>query len=76
MMKMIEKELDTPMFDLIKNLRGSFTANYWHNFGKLYSHDLKEGYVPGQYEILDAVLNDFDISYRIEADEARPTIIE
>ena len=69
MMKMIEKELETPMFDLIKNLRGGFTANYWHNFGKLYSYDLKEGYNPGDYEILDAVLNDFDVSYRIELDD-------
>ena len=69
MMKMIEKELETPMFDLIKNLRGGFTANYWHNFGKLYSYDLKEGYNSGDYEILDAVLNDFDVSYRIELDD-------
>jgi len=69
MIKMIEKELNTPMYDLIKNLRGGFTAGYWHNMGKLFSYDLKTGYVPGQYEILDAVLNDFDISYRIETEQ-------
>ncbi len=68
MMKMIEKELNTPMFDLIKNLRGGFAASYWNNIGKLYSYDIKEGYVHGKYEILDAVLNDFDISYKIEQD--------
>ncbi len=71
MIKMIERELDKNMFDLIAGLRGSFTAFYWHNFAKLYSYDLKEGYNIGDYEILDAVLQDFDISYRIEQDKLK-----
>ncbi len=69
MVKMIEKELDKTMFDLIKGLRGRFAAMYWHNASKLYSYDLKEGYHEGVYPILDAVLQDFDISYRIEQDK-------
>ncbi len=69
LMKMIEKELDKPMYELIKGVRGGFVASYWHSFGKLYSYDLKEGYTPGTYTILDAVLNDFDVSYRMEHDE-------
>lgn len=69
LMKMIEKELDKPMYDLIKGVRGGFVASYWHSFGKLYSYDLKEGYNQGTYIILDAVLNDFDVSYRMEHDE-------
>jgi len=68
MVKMIEKELDKNMYDLIKGLRGRFAAAYWHNASKLYSYDLKEGYNRGDYHILDAVLDDFDISYRIEQD--------
>lgn len=71
MLKMIERELDKNMFDLIAGLRGNFTAFYWHNFAKLYSYDLKEGYNQGDYEILDAVLQDFDISYRIEQDKLK-----
>lgn len=70
MFKMIEKELDSNMYDLIKGLKGNFTASYWSSFAKLYSYDLKEGYIPGKYEILDAVLNDFDVSYRIEQEES------
>lgn len=66
LIKMIEKELDVPIYSLIKKLKGRFTAFYWHNFSKLYSYDLKEGYQYGKYNILDAVLQDFDISYRIE----------
>lgn len=71
LIKMIERELDKDMFTLIRGLRGGFTAFYWHNFGKLYSYDLKEGYQQGKYVILDAVLQDFDISYRIEQDELK-----
>lgn len=70
MFKMIEKELDSNMYDLIKGLKGNFTASYWSSFAKLYSYDLKEGYIPGKYEILDAVLNDFDVSYRIEQEDS------
>jgi hypothetical protein len=66
LIKMIEKELDETMYNLIKKLKGRFTAFYWHNFSKLYSYDLKEGYEYGKYNILDAVLQDFNISYRIE----------
>lgn len=66
MIKMIERELEENMYDLIKGLEGGFKAFYWHNFSKLYSYDLKEGYNVGKYPILDAVLQDFDISHKIE----------
>jgi len=66
MIKMIEKETGSTMYKLLKGLKGRFTAFYWHQFSKLYSYDLKEGYEYGKYEILDAVLQDFDLSYRIE----------
>ncbi len=61
--KMIERELDTPMYELIKDLRGGFTAGYYNQFGKLYGYDLKEGYEPGVDVLLDIVLQDYDISY-------------
>ncbi|MEZ4988067.1 MAG: DUF4294 domain-containing protein [Saprospiraceae bacterium] len=63
LIKMIERELDTPMYELIKDLRGGVTATYWNALGKLFSHDIKEGYTPGKDKILDAVLNDFDVSF-------------
>jgi hypothetical protein len=66
MIKMIEKETGQPIYNLIKDLKGGFKAFYWNVFSKLYSYDLKEGYNSGQYPILDAVLQDFDVSYRIE----------
>ena len=65
LIEMIERELDTPFHTLVKNLRGGFTAGYWNTLGKMYGYNLKEGYIPGKDPILDAVLNDFDISYTV-----------
>ncbi len=64
LMKMIEKELDTPMYDLIQDLRGKTSSFYWNMTGKIYGYDLKNGYVVGDDKIMDAVLQDFDISYK------------
>ncbi len=63
LIKMIEKELDTPLYFLIKDLRGGFTATYWNIIGGMYDHKLKEGYDSGQDPILDAVLNDLNLTY-------------
>ncbi len=61
---MIEKELDKPMFYLIKGLKGGVTANYWNTAGKLYGYHLRKGYVVGEDAIMDIVLEDFDITHR------------
>lgn len=65
LIKMIEKELDTPMYDLIKELRGGFTAAYWNTMGKFFGHHIKDGYTRGEDPILDLVLDDFNISYEV-----------
>ncbi|MEO0724068.1 MAG: DUF4294 domain-containing protein [Bacteroidota bacterium] len=67
MIKMIERELDTPLFELIKGLRGGVTATYWSTMGKLFGHRIKDGYIEGEDRILDAVLDDFDVSYDVPA---------
>lgn len=68
LVKMIERELETPMFELIKNNQGKFKAFYWNQSSKLYGYRLKTGYIVGENPILDAVLQDLDISYDIEED--------
>ena len=65
LIEMIERELNTPFHSLVKDLRGGITAGYWQTLGKFYGYDLKEGYIPGEDPILDAVLKDFDISYTV-----------
>ena len=63
LVKMIEKEMDDSFYNIIREKRGRFTAAYWHQFGKLFNYNLKEGYREGDDLIMDAVLKDFDISF-------------
>ncbi len=71
LVKMIERELDRPLYDLIKDLRGGMSASYWNTFSKFYGYDLKEGYIEGKDPMLDAVLQDFELWYKFdpEADD-------
>ncbi len=62
LVKMIERHLSTPMYDVLKDVRGGFTATKWQTVGKLYGYDLKEGYTPGKDPILDMILRDFEIN--------------
>lgn len=63
LVKMIERELSTSMFELIKMTQGKFKAFYWNQSSKLYGYRLKPGYEKGKNTILDIVLDDFDVSY-------------
>lgn len=65
LMSMIERELDIPTYYLIKDLRGGLTARYWTTLAGLYGHQLKQKYTEGEDRILDAVLDDFDVSYQV-----------
>ena len=61
LVKMIERHLDTSMFEVLKSVRGTFTATKWQTVGKLYGYDLKEGYTSGEDKVLDMILGDFEI---------------
>lgn len=65
LIKMVERELKTPTYFIIKDLRGNWTAGYWGTVGKMFGHNLKEGYIPGKDRILDMVLDDFNVSYKM-----------
>ncbi len=60
LIKMIEKELHKPFYELIKETRGGLAASYWHNLAKIWGYDLKTPYVPGADPLLDEVLLDYD----------------
>ncbi len=64
LIKMIERELDTPVYQLIRNLRGTLTATYWSTFSRFWGYRLKEGYRRGEDPILDAVLQDLELEKR------------
>lgn len=61
LVKMIERHLHTPMYDVLQDVRGTFTAAKWQTVGKLYGYDLKDGYTPGDDKVLDMILGDFEI---------------
>ena len=63
LVKMIERETGEPMHELIKELRGGMTATYWTTMGRMFGHELKDGYVVGADTILDVVLQDYDVSH-------------
>ena len=63
LIKMIEKELHMPFYDLVKDVKGGFAAFYWNEFGKVYGYQLKDGYERGKDYILDSVLDKYDLSY-------------
>lgn len=60
LIKMIEKQLNKPFYDIIRETRGGGTAIYWNTLGKLWGYDLHEGYHPGTDTLLDDVLLDYD----------------
>jgi hypothetical protein len=62
LVKMIERHLNTPMYDVLRDVRGSWTATKWQTIGRMYGYDLKEGYHPGQDKIMDMILQDFEIT--------------
>ena len=62
LIKMIERYTDQPFYDIVKQTRGTMTAMYWNGLGKVWGYDLKDGYEVGKDPILDAVLQDFDLS--------------
>jgi len=59
--KMMERALNKPFYEIIKELKGGFTAMYWNQLGKLYDYQLKDEYRVGKDPILDAVLEDYDV---------------
>ena len=63
MIEMVERELHMSFFDLVKDVKGGFTAFYWNEFGKMYEYHLKDAYMRGNDPILDSVLDQYDLSY-------------
>lgn len=60
LVKMIERELEMPFHDIIRNTRGGATATYWTTLGKMWGYDLKQGYKLGDDPLLDEVFIDYD----------------
>ena len=60
--KMIERQLDKPFYGIVKELKGGFSAFMWNEVGKMNGYKLKNKYEKGQDKIMDAVLEEFDMT--------------
>ncbi len=67
--KMIERQLDKPFYDIIKELKGGFSAFYWNQLGKFNGFKLKDQYKFGEDEMLDAILEEYDLSKDLDNEE-------
>jgi hypothetical protein len=61
LIKMIERKIKKPMYNIIDDSKGSFTAVYWNVLGNVNGYKLKEGYKEGNDRILDLVIDDYNI---------------
>lgn len=64
LVKMIEKEMKMPFYDVIKEIKGGWSAFYYNTTGRFYGYRLKDGYSIGEDRILDMVLEDYNLSPR------------
>ena len=47
LIKLIYRETGNSTFDIVKQLRGKFTAFIWQTLARLFGYDLKTDYDPG-----------------------------
>lgn len=66
LIKMVERELKCPFYDVIVKLRGGWEAFKWQSTGVWYGYNLKQGYDPKKDPILESILSDLNISYKEE----------
>lgn len=66
LIKMVERELKRPFFDVVVQLEGRWKAMQWQALGRWYGYNLKKGYNPNDDPILESILQDLNITYGVE----------
>ncbi|HLN54049.1 MAG TPA: DUF4294 domain-containing protein [Lentimicrobium sp.] len=46
LLKLVDREVGNPTYNIVKELRGTFIAFFWQNIGRLFGYNLKEEYDP------------------------------
>lgn len=62
LIKMIERELNTPFNEVITEIRGGWEAAKWSVTGAFFGYNLKKGYNPKDDKLLEMVLKSFDVT--------------
>lgn len=65
LIEMIEREMEQPLYDLVKDWKGGFSAKYWCTLAKMYDVDIKDGYHAEDDPILEMILKSRDVSYDV-----------
>ncbi len=71
LIKMVERELNKPFYDVIAQLRGDWEALKWQSMGVWYGYNLQQGYNAKKDPILESILQDLNISYKENMDEIK-----
>jgi len=71
LIKMVERELNKPFYDVIAQLRGEWEAFKWQSMGVWYGYNLQQGYSAQKDPILESILQDLNISYKENMDEIK-----
>jgi len=66
LIKMVERELNKPFYQVITTIRGGWEAVKWNGMASLYGYDLKKGYNASDDEILEMILADLALTYRYD----------
>jgi hypothetical protein len=57
LLKLIDRETSNTSFDLVKDLRGGFTAFFYQGFARLWGYNLKDRYDPeGEDELIETIV--------------------
>jgi len=67
LIKMVERELNRPFFDVVLQIEGRWAAMKWQTLGKWYGYNLKKGYKPNKDPLLESILGDLNITYGADA---------
>lgn len=63
LIKMVERELDRPFYDVVVQVEGRWKAMQWQTLGRWYGYNLKKGYKPTDNPLLESILKDLNITY-------------
>jgi len=66
LIKMIERELDKPFYEVLETISGSWKAISWQTMGSFYGYNLRKGYKATDDEILEMILSDLSLTYEYD----------
>ena len=65
LIKIIERNTSMSLYQLLRNVKNGTTAWWWHNLGRLYGYDLKQGYEAAGNPMLESIISAYEIEMGI-----------